>query len=160
MSKTKLTSRPHYELLYIISNEYTEEEVKPIHERVKQLIVDGGGEITFEQDWGKKRLAYTIKKFTYGYYHLFEFDLDSLSLAKVERTLRLANDILRHQIVRKDPRKARIVKERILPVEEKPEVKAVKPVKEVKAPKPVMDKADLKDLDDKLDKILETSDLL
>ncbi len=152
MSKVKKSGNSHYELLYIISNEYSEDEIKPIAEKVRTLVKENQGEITKDEEWGKKRLAYHIKKYQFGYYNLLEFDLPALGLAKIERALRLSNEVLRHQIVRKDkrkPPKVRIMKEA------KPEVKPIKaelPAKERKT--------DLKDLDEKLDKILETSDLL
>jgi small subunit ribosomal protein S6 len=151
MSKVKQSGNPRYELLYIISNEFSEDEVKPIALKVNNFIKEGGGEIVRAEEWGKKRLAYQIKKFNYGYYNLVEFILPGANLAKLERSIRLANDVLRHQIVRKDPRKA--VKPRVIR-----EVEAVKPVKEEKSEKEKL--TDLKDLDEKLDRILETSDLL
>lgn len=151
MSKVKPSGNPRYELLYIISNEFSEDEVKPIALKVSNFIKEGGGEIVRAEEWGKKRLAYQIKKFNYGYYNLVEFNLPWVNLAKLERSIRLANDILRHQIVRKDPRKA--VKPRAIR-----EAEIVKPVKEEKLEKEK--RTDLKDLDEKLDRILETSDLL
>lgn len=151
MSKVKPSGSPRYELLYIISNEFSEDEVKPIALKVNNFIKEGGGEIIRSEEWGKKRLAYQIKKFNYGYYNLVEFTLPGANLAKLERSIRLANDILRHQIVRKEARKA--VKPRVIR-----EVEAVKPVKEEKSEKEK--RTDLKDLDEKLDRILETSDLL
>lgn len=151
MSKVKPSGNPRYELLYIISNEFSEDEVKPIALKVGNFIKEGGGEIIRAEEWGKKRLAYQIKKFNYGYYNLVEFNLPGANLAKLERSIRLANDILRHQIVRKDPRKA--VKPRAIR-----EAEIVKPVKEEKLEKEK--RTDLKDLDEKLDRILETSDLL
>lgn len=151
MSKVKPSGNPRYELLYIISNEFSEDEVKPIAEKVNNLIKESQGDVVRSEEWGKKRLAYQIKKFNYGYYNLVEFNLPAVNLFKLERSIRLANDILRHQIVRKDPRKmakARIIRE----------VETIKPVKEEKSEKEK--RADLKDLDEKLDRILETSDLL
>ena len=151
MSKVKSSGNTRYELLYIISNEFSEEEVKPIAEKVNNLIKENQGEIIHIEEWGKKRLAYHIKKFQYGYYNLVEFNLSGASLAKLERSIRLATDILRHQIVRKDPRKA--VKPRAIR-----ETEPVKPAKEERLEKEK--RTDLKDLDEKLDRILETSDLL
>lgn len=151
MSKVKPSGDSRYELLYIISNEFSEDEVKPIAEKVNNLIKDSQGQIIRAEEWGKKRLAYHIKKFQYGYYNLVEFTLSGANLAKLERSIRLANDILRHQIVRKDARKA--VKPRMIR-----ETEVVKPVKEEKTEKEKI--TNLKDLDEKLDRILETSDLL
>ena len=99
MSKTKSDKIPHYELLYLISNKFSEDEVKPIVAKVNSLITDNRGKITLSEDLGKKRLAYPIKGFRYGYYNLAEFDLVGERVIKVDRGLRLMNEILRQQIV-------------------------------------------------------------
>lgn len=153
MSKTKSSDNPRYEALYIISNKFSENEVKPIAEKVNRLVTDNEGKISHEENWGKKRLAYPIKSYGYGYYNLLEFELPGGNLAKVERSLKLMSEVLRHQIVRKE-------REWSKPVREFKEDKAkIKVPKEEKSERP-MTKTDLADLDEKLDKILDTNDLL
>ena len=60
MAKNKTTENFYYELLYIISNKYSEDEVKPIIEKVEKIIKENGGAIISAEEWGKKRLAYPI----------------------------------------------------------------------------------------------------
>lgn len=150
-------------MLYIVSNQFTEEEVKPIAEKVSKIISDNGGNITLTEDWGKRRLAYPINNFYHGYYGLVEFDLAGENLAKVDRLLRMSADVLRHQIVAKRVKTAEEIErekkiaEKIaakLPKEEVVEDKAAKEKDKDK------DKITLTDLDDKLDKILDTDSLL
>lgn len=100
MSKVKSGQIPHYELLYLISNKFSENEVEPIKARVEKLITDAGGEITYREDWGKKKLAYPIKTFRHGYYILLEFNLPGAMMPKVNDKLRLSADILRHMIIK------------------------------------------------------------
>lgn len=176
MSKTKKTESPHYELLYIISNKFTEDEISPIIEKVKAILTDNGGTITLAEEWGKKHLAYPISGFSYGYYTLVEFDLLGINLAKIDRSLRMMSEILRHQIVRKDervetkPAKAAAEASKNAEVE-KPVAKEEKvaeakedekgDAKEVAKEKPkAKEKTTMKELDEKLDKILDSSDLL
>ena len=102
MSKVKSDKIPHYELMYLISNKYSENELDPIKEKVAKLIGNRAGVITYTNDLGKKRLAYAIKGFRYGYYQLVEFDLNGAELLKLETDLKLDTEILRHQIVRKN----------------------------------------------------------
>lgn len=159
MAKNKTSEIPHYELLYIVSNKYSEEELKPIIEKVRKIISDQGGNITFSEEWGKKRLAYPINNFRYGYYNLVEFDLEGEKLIKIDKALRLAREILRHQIVNKKQKSlAEIEKEK--KITEKIIAKREKDEKEEKEEEKKKDKVELKDLDEKLDKILETDDLL
>ncbi|MCD4694328.1 30S ribosomal protein S6, partial [bacterium] len=55
MSKVKQETRGHYELLYILPNKFTEEEVGQIHEKIKENLVQKKAEITKEEIWGKKK---------------------------------------------------------------------------------------------------------
>jgi small subunit ribosomal protein S6 len=100
MSKTKSSEKNHYELLYIIPNKFTTEEAAAIDEKIKKEISGFGGEITYSEDWGDKKLAYIIRGFSYGYYKLVEFDISGSELGKLDNFLRLSNDVLRHQVVR------------------------------------------------------------
>lgn len=167
MARNKSSETPHYELLYIVSNKFAEDEVKPIIEKVNKQIVDFGGEITHEEEWGKKKLAYQIKGFNHGYYCLVEFDLPGDKMAKINNNLRLSNEILRHIIIAKDKRTAEQIEKdkkvaetffKKIAGKEETEVKEKKE-DEVKVEEEKK-KTDLKDLDEKLDKILETDDLI
>ncbi|NTU98706.1 30S ribosomal protein S6 [Candidatus Falkowbacteria bacterium] len=156
MAKNKSAATPHYELLYIIANKFSENELEPIVEKVAKLIEEGQGTTTHTEDWGKKKLAYPINGYTHGYYRLVEFDMEAANLARVERNLRMMPEVVRHMIVKKDlSRVTPIPRPAAAPKPELP-VKAEKEVKEEKQ----KEKTNLKDLDEKLDKILETNDLL
>lgn len=165
MSRVKKTGKMHYELLYIIPNKYTEDEAVKINDKINDLIKEKGGEATYSEDWGKKKLTYQIKKYSYGYYKLIEFDVDGLNLASIDRELRLASDILRHQIVKKaikteeQLKQEKKISEKIAAkTAAKTEKKEKDEEEQVKAKDDK--KVKLKDLDDKLDKILDTNDLL
>ncbi|RLC38598.1 30S ribosomal protein S6 [Candidatus Falkowbacteria bacterium] len=163
MAKNKKNEIPHYELLYIVSNKYTEDELKPIVLNVNKTIEENGGKITYKEDWGKKKLAYSIKHFNYGYYSLAEFDIEGGQVEKIDKELRMSSEILRHTIVVKIAKTAEEIKA------EKTRAKVIvkKAIKEKRKEKeePLKKeepktKVDLKDLDEKLDKILDTDDLL
>ncbi|MBA3047944.1 30S ribosomal protein S6 [Patescibacteria group bacterium] len=163
MSRNKTSEIPHYEMLYIISNKYSENELEPILEKIKKIIIGNEGSITHNENWGKKRLAYPIKHFHHGYYYLAEFDLPGAKLNEVDKALRMANEVLRHQIVNKKQKSAseieqeKIISEKIAAKKQK-EINEIEESKEkAKADK---GKARLEDLDEKLDRILETNDLL
>jgi small subunit ribosomal protein S6 len=100
MSKVKSAEKIRYELLYIIPNKFTEDEAKAIDEKVKKMIATADGETIYVEDWGKKKMAYMIDGYSYGYYKLIEFDLEGAKLIELDNFLRLSNDVLRHQIVR------------------------------------------------------------
>ncbi len=145
----------HYELLYLVPATYTEEELAPIKEKVKDLIVKFKGEVTFEDIIGKKKLAYPVAKNSQGYYLLYEFYLPGENLADLNRALKLTKEILRHMIVSKKfqsvSEKAAVKKAAADRIEaqnqdNKPEDKDKDKDK---------DKIKLVDLDKRLDEILE-----
>jgi len=143
----------HYELLYLVAANYTEEELLPIKEKVKDLIKKFEGEITLEDSFGKKKLAYPIKKNHQGYYLLYELDLDGENLEKLKKELKLTNEVLRHIIVKKkiktpSPVSSPTAKKTAAP---KPEI-----TREIKKETKKEDKrVKLEDLDQRLDEILE-----
>jgi small subunit ribosomal protein S6 len=100
MSKTKPSGPGHYEVLFIIANEYTEEEAKKISQDIEDIISKYKGEISYKEFWGKKKLAYPIKHNHFGYYSLLEFDLETKSLPELNENLRLFDKIIRFQIIK------------------------------------------------------------
>jgi len=165
MSKTKKTGAGHYEILFVVPNRFTDEEAKSIVSQVEKTLADAGGQITRREYWGKKRLAYEIKNNAYGYYALFEFNLEGKSLAKIDAGLRLSNDILRHQIVIKKEKNAeQMAKERDIKVKIESKKAAAQKEAEEKSKKAAAKgkekKVELKDLDEKLEGILNADDLL
>ena len=165
MARNKSSEVPHYELLYIISNKYTEEETTPIIEKVSKVIEQNGGKITHREEWGKKRLAYSINHFSHGYYVLVEYDLSGGGQEKINKELKMATEILRHQTIAKEykteeeKKKEKKKKEEKIIKEKEEEEQVEEKKKEVEVAKPKKD-IDMKDLDAKLDKILDTDDLL
>jgi small subunit ribosomal protein S6 len=165
MSKTKSSVIPHYELLYIIANKYTEDEVKPIVENVNKIIGSAGGTITYSENWGKKKMCYPISHFGFGYYHLAEFDCPGVGMETINRSLRMSNEVLRHMIVAK-PIKSELNIKKEKAISEKIANKAAEHLKQEqeqeqeKELEKTKGKVNLIDLDEKLDKILDTDDLL
>ena len=143
----------HYEILYLASASYTESELTPIQDKVKEFIKKYQGQITLEENLGKKKLAYPIKQNYQGYYLLYEFNLPEESLKDLERSLRLTSDVLRHIIVKTPKVKIKIPR-RIRPNWEKPEITPPKTA-EAKEKEKEKEKIRLEDLDQKLDEILE-----
>lgn len=90
-----------YEVLFILSPQVAEEEATALIGEFKRVAEGTGAKLTHEEAWGRRRLAYSIQKFTEGNYHLFVFDSDG-SLSELDRRMRNAENILRHMIVRTD----------------------------------------------------------
>lgn len=89
-----------YESVIILSANAPEEATVAFGEKMKELI-SANGELTSVEEWGKKTLAYEVKKQTEGYYILFTFDAKPEFIAEFERILRLDEIVLKHMVIRK-----------------------------------------------------------
>ncbi|HEY6137276.1 MAG TPA: 30S ribosomal protein S6, partial [Thermoanaerobaculia bacterium] len=90
-----------YEVLFILSPQVQEEEATTLVTEFKRVAESQGAKLTHEEAWGRRRLAYPIRKFTEGNYHLFVFESDS-SMQELGRRMRNSDRVLRHVIVRTD----------------------------------------------------------
>ncbi len=79
-----------------------EEAIKAMVERFTNLITAEGGQVETVEEWGKRRLAYPIKKFREGYYIQMNFSADSELPRELERNYRITDDVIRYIIVRED----------------------------------------------------------
>lgn len=99
MSKVKKSGATRYEILYIVANKFTEDEVREINSRVNKIIEGNGGVIIESDLLGKRKLAYRIQKYDHGYYNLIIFDSKGEKVATMERLIRMMKEIIRHVIV-------------------------------------------------------------
>jgi len=84
-----------YESLFIFNPELADEKVEQELKKLEYIITKAGGKISTVQNWGRRRLAYEIKKHTQGYYVLLRFKSDPSALKDIERKFRLADPVLR-----------------------------------------------------------------
>ena len=89
-----------YELVVILSPELAEEEVPAAIDRLRQVIADRGGEVTDINRWGRRKLAYPIKKQVEGNYLVTQVKLDPRRTTDIEAGLRISEEVLRHLLVR------------------------------------------------------------
>lgn len=89
-----------YELVAMISPGAGEEEVSKIVDRVTQSVNSRGGVVDEVKNWGKRRLAYPVKKFMEADYVLARFKLMPKSLREVESEIGTFGDIIRYLVVK------------------------------------------------------------
>ncbi len=87
-----------YELLLIITPDHDENEAEALTDQVKGII-ENGGTLLKTDPWGKKRLAYPIRKRSEGYYVLYIFESAPSFVASLNQSLRVIETILRYMIV-------------------------------------------------------------
>jgi len=84
-----------YELVFITQPDLDDKALDEVVQRVKSWIIDDGGEISRTDLWGKKRLAYSIRKQNEGQYIFMRLKMQPNMGVKLERNLRLQELILR-----------------------------------------------------------------
>ncbi len=89
-----------YELTVIFRPEIAEEEMPAEIEKVSQMISQKGGVVGEVNRWGRKRLAYPIKRCREGNYVLTPFKMDPTSALELDKNLESSERILRHLLVR------------------------------------------------------------
>ena len=104
-----------YELIYIIDVALEEAERKALIERISTLITGNGGEVEKIDEWGKRRLAYSIDYKNEGYYVLVNFSAGSDLPREIERVLQISENVLRYLIVKIEQKRSS-VKPRPVPV--------------------------------------------
>jgi small subunit ribosomal protein S6 len=70
--------------------------------KVVKIITDNGGKVTAEDNWGKRKLAYPIKGHDHAVYVFYTVDMPGASLAKVETTLNITDEVIRFLITKPD----------------------------------------------------------
>ena len=90
-----------YEVMFI-AKPLEEAEVDPIVEKVSNLITKNGGNVEKVDRWGKRHLAYPVKKQADGYYVLINFEADPTIIFEIDRVMKIQDEILKHLIVKND----------------------------------------------------------
>ncbi|MEX2609842.1 MAG: 30S ribosomal protein S6 [Gemmatimonadota bacterium] len=89
-----------YEIVYIFDSELDEEKINGKLERYHGLLTGtDGGEVTAVDQWGRRQLAFPIRKQLSGYYVVTQFKTATEALPEFERILKLDDDLLRYLIV-------------------------------------------------------------
>lgn len=147
-----------YELIYIVWPKMSDEEIKKEHQKFLLSLKPFISKVISEAFWGRKALAYPIKKFHEGYYILVTFEADSDKIKEIDKRLKLKEGVIRYLIIQPEHDFKRIVAKRLAkkekPVEEKPKVERIKPSTEKKVEKKKVFITE--DLGKRIDKILES----
>lgn len=92
----------NYELTVIFSPTIAEDNAAAALDGVNQLITQKGGVVVDVNRWGRRRLAYPIRKFMEGDYVLEQVQMDPEMISAVEADFELSEDIIRYLFIRKE----------------------------------------------------------
>lgn len=91
-----------YETVIIVPADLPDDEVIGLSDRYKGIITNHKGLVMKIEKWGKRKLAYEIKKHNRGFYMLIDFAGQSAVVAELERNLKIDDKILKFMTVKKD----------------------------------------------------------
>jgi len=87
-----------YEIVFIAHPDLEENALNEVTEKVKGWVTEAGGSVTKADFWGRRRLAYAIRKQKEGQYILLKVKLEPTSVVGIERNLRFLEPVLRFAI--------------------------------------------------------------
>ncbi len=128
----------YYETLYIIHPDLADEDYKEVVTKFSGLVEKNEGVVTRVSEWGKKPLAYEVKKQDKGYYVLLQFCGEPGITDRLKRDLKLDDRVLKYQTIKlsdhADPEaiKAQAQKEEIKRGEEVAGTEEIGPEEEMK----------------------------
>ena len=91
-----------YELAVVVSAKIEDDERAAVVDKCKALVERFGGTITEVDDWGKKRLAYEVRKMKEAFYYFIQFEGEATVPAEIESRVRIMENVVRYLCVRQD----------------------------------------------------------
>ena len=88
-----------YESIIILDPNATEEDQQGLLGKFKDTVEEQGGQIVHQTPWGRRKLAYPVKKREYGYYHLIYLDRTPVAVSALERALHFDENVLKWMTV-------------------------------------------------------------
>jgi small subunit ribosomal protein S6 len=94
-----------YECLLILPAEADEAVVGTATDRIQKVVAKHSGQVMGVDRWGRRRLAYEIDRRTEGYYVVVTFTAEPAAQGELDRTLHLADEVLRYKTTIRPPQK-------------------------------------------------------
>ena len=99
-----------YEVMFIVRPDVADEDVDKLIQGFEATITNGGGAIKSTEKLGRRKLAYTVRKFNDGNYILLTVEAEGALVAELERRLRVTEQVIKFITVRMDEEEKRIAK--------------------------------------------------
>jgi small subunit ribosomal protein S6 len=103
-----------YEIMFIVRPDVEEADLDKLIEGFSGNITSGGGEIKSVEKMGRRRLAYTVRKFNDGFYVLLTVAAPGNLIGEIERRLRVSEPVIKFITVRMDEEEKRLAKVKAL----------------------------------------------
>ena len=130
--------------MFIVRPDVEEADIDKLIEGFSANVTNGGGEVKSVEKMGRRRLAYTVRKFNDGFYILLNIAAEGSLITEIERRLRVSEQVIKFITVRMDEEEKRLAKVKALrdskvkrsaqPVAQTPQAPAATPDAEPAAP--------------------------
>jgi small subunit ribosomal protein S6 len=88
-----------YELIFIVHPDLDDDALNEVIDRVSSWVSDEDGEITNTELWGKRKLAYPIRKQPEGFYVVIQIKMTMTADSQLERNLSILEPVMRYSII-------------------------------------------------------------
>ncbi len=95
-----------YEVIFLIRPDASEEMIAKATEKAQEQVTRNGGIVLGLENWGRKKLAYEMDRFTEGIYVKMDFEAPGDVVDKVARHFAISEEVIRHQTIRLEKKKA------------------------------------------------------
>lgn len=85
-----------YETMIMVAPNLEAQEMETFKKKVDDIMATGGGQLVSFEDWGRRRLAYPVKKEMYGHYLLYDFQGSPALAAELERNLKIDEKVFKY----------------------------------------------------------------
>ena len=99
-----------YEVMFIVRPDVVDEELDKLVAGFEATVTGGGGAIKSSEKWGRRKLAYTVRKFNDGNYVLMTIEAGGPVVLELERRLRVTEPVIKFITVRMDEEEKRLAK--------------------------------------------------
>ncbi len=95
-----------YEVIFVIRPDASEEAIAKMSEKAQEQVTRNGGIVLGLENWGRKKLAYEIQRFTDGICVKMDFEAPGDVVEKLARHFAVTEEVIRHQTIRLEKKKA------------------------------------------------------
>jgi small subunit ribosomal protein S6 len=95
-----MADRRRYEVMFIVDPRLEDSSIQQAVDRYLGVVRERGGEVAKVDHWGRRKLAYELNHLHEGYYVVADCDAEPQAMNELDRVLRLADELVRHKIVR------------------------------------------------------------
>jgi len=91
-----------YETIFILKPDVTNDVIGQVNTKIRHVLEAGGGRLLKVENWGRRKLAYEVKKQLKGIYLFFNYLGNAGLVEEIERNLRLTDSVIRYYSIKSD----------------------------------------------------------